>query len=296
MNFSILMKTSLSIVLILAFHAFQQPSLAQFGTSGFYGDGAGSSSGGPTNDGGASNGGNDHIHDLHPVAGHGSNNHWNRISLEENGYETPIVKLDSSGFERIFSEWLVNSTCTDGVERGNEYTSSVTHEVHVGGGVELAYGYEAAASILAAEIKTTASVKVNLNGGWKGTWNEELKFSSKFSLAKCQKIWYYFGKTKKTASGSIVAYQHRITCRCSHGDTDINYCGKNTLSGNGVGWGDHWGEHVQRGLIDPCPCRDKDINTTYVLEPAIEEVEIIDPSGGNGAGGGHNVTPTTVIE
>lgn len=57
-----------------------------------------------------------------------------------------------------------------------------------------------------------------------------------------------------------------------------------TLQGSGVGWGDHWGEHVQRGLVLGCKCDDIDDDTITVNEPSIPTVVIVDPSDPTGTG------------
>lgn len=219
--------------------------------------------------------GGQHIHQLHPTELHGA---WRRIELAGPGHTTPIVTLDSSNFELIFSEWLVNNTCNASVERGNEYSRKVTHQVHVNLTGSYEYGAEAGASILAAEIKTTATARVELNFGWTGTWEESLSFSSKINLSKCQKVFYYFGKPKNVASGRVTTWEHKITCQINGGTRKyVNYCDRRTLSGNGVGWGAHYGEHVQRGLVDPCPCGDIDDDTRPTVDPQIPGVIPVEP-------------------
>ncbi len=224
-------------------------------------------------------GGGGQIHDLHPTTLHSG---YKRVSLGGPGNSTAVVKLDSSNFVTIFSEWLVNNSCNDTVERGNSYSREVTHKVHVTLTGSYEWGAEAGASILAAEVKATTKAKVELSGGWEGTWKESLSFSSKIKLSKCQKIFYYFGKTKNVGSGTITTWEHKIVCACQR-HTNCNsqstkYCDKRTLSGNGVGWGAHYGEHVQRGLVDPCPCSNIDEDTRPVLEPQIPGVIVADPS------------------
>lgn len=224
-------------------------------------------------------GGGGHIHDLHPTTLHGG---YKRVSLGGPGNSTPVVKLDSSNFETIFSEWLVNNSCNDSVERGNNYSREVTHKVHVTLTGSYEWGAEAGATVLAAEVKATTKAKVELQGGWEGSWKESLSFSSKINLSKCQKIFYYFGKTKNVGSGTVTTWEHKIVCACQQ-HTNCNYrvtkyCDKRTLSGSGVGWGAHYGEHVQRGLVDPCPCDDIDDDTRPVLEPQVPGVIVADPA------------------
>lgn len=216
-----------------------------------------------------------HIHDDHPVYLHGGGYH--RSSLEGAGHSTPIVKLDDSGLYMIFNEWLINSTCKK-VERGNTYSRSVLHKVHVGVEGEVEWGAEAGAKILAAELKTYSKARVQLNGGWSGEWKEELSFSSKTELDPCQKVWYVFLKNRTRASGSVYTWEHKITC--IHGKTGksaVTYCNRKKLEGTGVGWGTHLGEHVQRGLVDPCPCSNIDPDTTHVFDPTVP-VPVPDPN------------------
>lgn len=207
-----------------------------------------------------------HVHEDHPVQLH---NGHNRVELQGIGHSNPVVTLDSDGYYLIFSEWLINSTC-DNVERGNTYKRSVTHRVHVDLTGEVEWGAEAGAKVLAAELKTFSKARVSLGGGWSGEWKEELTFSSKIELKKCQKVWYVFLKNRREASGTIYSWEHRIICMNGKtGKLAYTYCNKRKLKGVGVGWGTHLGEHVQRGLVNPCPCSNIDPDTTKVFDPTV---------------------------
>ena len=202
-----------------------------------------------------------HVHEDHPTTNHSG---YYRATLEGNGHSNPTVRLNSNGNYMIFNEWLINSTCNE-VERGNTYTRTVTHKVHVGIEGEVEWGAEAGASVLAAELRTYSKARVQLNGGWSGEWKEQLTFSSNATLQKCQKIWYVFIKNRRTASGHVHTWEHKITCmNPSTLDVATTYCSYRKLNGTGVGWGTHIGEHVQRGLVNNCPCTDIDPDTTHV--------------------------------
>lgn len=143
-------------------------------------------------------------------------------------------------------------------------------------------GAEAGANLLAAEIKSTVKAKIELRGGWKGEWKESLAFSSKFNLKKCQQVYYYFGKQKYTAKGEITTWEHEVVCQCARhkncGAVSINYCDLRQLTGNGTGWGAHYGEHVQQGLVADCPCEDIDENTRHVMRPQVRGIIPTDPN------------------
>ena len=216
-----------------------------------------------------------HVHDNHPTSSHA--NIWKRTSLTGSGYSTPIIKLEASGWDVLFDEWLVNSTCNDDVERGNEYSRTVTHTVNVQLTGSYEWGAEVGAKVLAAELKATTKARVELSGGWQGEWAESLKFSSKFKLKKCQKIYYSFIKNRKAASGSVHTWEHKVVCTDDTGQEATNHCACRTIPGTSVGWGTHYGEHVQRGLVKDCPCSDIDPQTTLVFEPSVV-VAVHDPS------------------
>lgn len=211
-----------------------------------------------------------HIHEAHPPQHHGPRKEWYRSGLESKGFLKPVVKLTSKGNRMIFNEWLINSTCNDDVERGNSYTKSVTHKVHVSVSPSWEWGTEASAKALALELKATAKARVELNVGWEGTWKEELSFSSKTKLKRCQKIWYVFVKNRRRAEGYVNCYEHKVTCRnWVTGQTIVNYCSVKKMQGFAVGWGTHIGEHVQRGLVKNCPCADIDPETEHVFTPDV---------------------------
>lgn len=216
-----------------------------------------------------------HVHEQHPTIMHDG---YYRVELEGSDHSNPSVQLDSEGNYMIFNEWLVNSSCNE-VERGNSYSRSVSHRVHVQITGEIEWGVEAGAKILAAELKTYSKARVELNGGWSGEWKEVLSFSSKTDLKPCQKIWYVFLKNRRKASGFVDTWEHKITClRPSTLDIAHTYCNKRRLSGTGVGWGTHIGEHVQRGLVENCPCSDIDSDTVHVFDPTVPvPVPEIDP-------------------
>ena len=220
-----------------------------------------------------------HIHDSHPSTPHGKQNAWKRKTLEGPGHSTPIVKLTSSGNYMIFNEWLINSTCNENVERGNRYEKSVHHKVHVTLGGEYEWGAEAGAKLLAAEVKATTRAKVSLEGGWEGSWQEDLIFSSKVTLKPCQKMWYVFLKNKRTAEGEVEAWSHKVTCYNTNSHKEWSgYCEKKKITGTGVGWGTHLGEHVQRGLVKGCPCDNIDPNSEPVFDPSVP-VPVPEPEG-----------------
>jgi len=217
-----------------------------------------------------------HIHKQHPNTTH--DGEWQRAYLDGPGHSTPIVKLDSNSLHVIFSEWLTNSTCNEAVERGNNYERSVTHAVSVNLTGSYEWGAEAGAKVLAAEMKATTKAKIELAFGWTGTWTEKLSFSSKVKLKKCQKIWYVFTKTRKKASGSVITWEHKMKCvNIKTGKSEYSFCDRRELSGKSVGWGTHVGEHVQRGLVKPCPCRDIDEDSVHVFDPSIP-VPVPDPN------------------
>lgn len=220
-----------------------------------------------------------HVHNAHPPEHHGKNRMWYRIKLEGPGHTWPTVKLQANGNYMIFNEWLINSTCNDNVERGNTYSRSVTHSIHVEIEGEVSWEFKAGAKLLAAELKAQSRARVQLSGGWQGTWKEELSFSSKTKLKRCQRIWYVFLKNRRRAVGHIHCFSHKITCRNSNTQAEgITYCSLKQVNGTGVGWGTHIGEHVQRGLTKDCPCADIDPDSKHVFEPSIP-VAVPEPEG-----------------
>jgi len=192
-----------------------------------------------------------HICDLHPKTRHDGN--WSRISLTIST-STPIVTAGEPSWEVLHNHTARNPDC-EPVTSTVSVTKSVTHSCTVGGGVTLGGSVEFAAGALFVKCKTTASAEVEVNKSYSDTNEVSVQISSQKIIPPCGQKKYTFKIQKKTASGTVDTYDHKIVCRNSKsGKRWTGYCNKTTLSGDAVGWGDTEDQWVDLGKIKDCPC------------------------------------------
>lgn len=207
-----------------------------------------------------------HIHDSHPTTSHGSGSAgggWYRISLTE-GPTTPTVAPGPSTWEVLVNHTETNNDCEPS-QLGVDTTRSVTHTCTVGGKITVGGSVEAAAGALFAKCKATASASVEVNGSYSNSSTESVTIKSSKTFQPCDIKNYTFKKKKKTASGSITTWDHKIVCRKnSTGATYANYCNKTTLTGSATGWGETDGTWTNMGKVDPCPCDEDNPDDTEI--------------------------------
>ena len=197
-----------------------------------------------------------HICQLHPKTRHDGgwlSGGWKRISLTTST-STPIVTAGEPSWEVLHNHTARNPDC-DPATSIVSVTKSVTHSCSVGGGITLGGSVEFAAGALFAKCKTTASAQVEVNNNYTDTNEVAVQISSQKIIPPCGQKKYTFKIQKKTASGTVDTYDHKIVCRnVSSGKKETRYCNKTTLSGDAVGWGDTEDQWVDLGKIKDCPC------------------------------------------
>ncbi len=197
-----------------------------------------------------------HICDLHPKTRHDGGwiwGGWKRISLTTST-STPIVTGGDPTWQILHNHTARNPDCAPATSTVST-SKSVTHSCTVGGGITLGGSVEFAAGALFAKCKTTASAEVEVNGSYSDTNEVTVQISSQKIIPPCGQKKYTFEIQKKTASGTVDTYDHKIVCQnVSTSKRWTGYCNKTTLSGDAVGWGDTRDQWVDLGKIKDCPC------------------------------------------
>jgi len=99
-----------------------------------------------------------------------------------------------------------------------------------------------------------ASAQVEVNGNFSDTNEVAVSIQSQKKIPPCEIKKYTFKMQKKTATGTVDTYDHKIVCRSGRGKLWTGYCNQTTLTGDAVGWRDTADMWFHLGRTKECPC------------------------------------------
>lgn len=204
-----------------------------------------------------------HIHNNHPTTPHGGGESgfgWVRIGeIEEFPEDEPDVQVTSSTTEYLISPIpkFTNPNCVTTkaeveqiVKKTESYTATYSNSITPS--AEWAAG--------ALFVKLKASIQYNFT--WTGAWTDtdEVTYSIKFStpLPQCKSTRALATVTRQAGTGSILVWDHKMTCEAPNGDLWYSYCNKQTISITGVGYSEsNWVFEVFEDVPD-CDCEEEE--------------------------------------
>lgn len=221
-----------------------------------------------------------HIHDNHPPTTHDGN--WHRILLISDWSGNKSVKTTSKTLDTLFARRFTNCAC-EPVDITIQETETRTHKVSVTGSYTQGSSAEASAKALAGEVKVAAHASVTIGGGYEWTAEHQYQITQSTSNPKCNIKDFTSTIMRYTATGTMDIADHKIVCANTSGGTFTNYCNKQTISSDGVGFEGQEDKWQQVGACSPCPCDKEE-------EPKTDDGDVVIDQAGEGDG---NTTDTT---